>query len=92
MNSHKVKSFPPPTDLKNYNMLIMLLCNTDLPHAGFFAVHNSHIVDLVPLNAQSLCLIQLLRHKTHKRVVWGVGCQGQTTRLAIQSYKSNFMS
>lgn len=70
----------------------MLLCDTDLPHAGFFAVHNSHIVNLVPLNVQSLRLIQVLCHKTHKRVVWGVGCQGQTKWLAIQCYKSNFMS
>lgn len=70
----------------------MLLSHTDLPHAGFFSIHNSHIVNLVPLNVQSFCLIQLLRHKTHKRVVWGVGCQGQTKRLAIQSYTSNFMS
>lgn len=52
--------------------------DTDLPHVGFFAIYNSHVFNLVLLNIQSLCLIQLLCHKTHKRVVWSVGCQGQT--------------
>ena len=73
-------------------MLQGLLCDTDLPHAGLFTVHHGHVVNLVPLNVRSLLLIQLLGHKTHKRVVWSVGCQGQTEQLATRRYKSNFMS
>lgn len=55
---------------------------TDLPHAGVFAIHDCHIVNLVLLNIQSLGLINLLYHEAHKRVVWSVGCQGQTKQLA----------
>lgn len=61
--------------------------DTDLPHACFFAINKSHIVNLVPLDVQPLRLVQLLRNKTHKGVVWGVGCQGQTNQSVMQSYK-----
>lgn len=43
-----------------------------LPHAGLFAVHHSHVVDFVLLDAPLLRLIELLRNEAHEWVVWCV--------------------
>lgn len=47
-------------------------CCLYLPHAGFFPIHYSHVVDFVLLDAPLLRLIQLLRNKAHEWVVWCV--------------------
>lgn len=56
-----------------------------LPHAGFFPVHHSHVVDFVLLDASLLCLIQLLWDKAHEGIVWCVGWMCRSVCMCVGS-------
>lgn len=58
--------------------------DTHLPDAGLLPIHHRHAAHFVGLDELPLRLVELLRHKAHEGVVWGVSCwtpRGEDMRM-----------